>query len=107
MAGEIETFYTVELDDLLYKSFQRFTSKDWDVSRMDQETSTRVARRYPGAKIEKGYGYNITYRTFAELEPDSNQLIRDAVTLAKRDGQSLETVLMVAEKAYHVAAKAA
>ena len=103
MAGELQTFFQVELNDLYYKSHNRWTSKDYDLSRLTEEDALRVSRRYPGSTVEKGWGYDFILRTFQELEPDANQLIRDAVTLARRDGQSLERVLMTAEASYRAA----
>lgn len=106
MAGEIQEFFIVELNDLMYKSHLKWTAMDYDVARMDEDTARRVAKRYPGAIVSKGFGYDFALKTFEELEPHASRAIQDSVILAKRDGMSLETLLVTAEKAWH-ATKAA
>ena len=77
-------------------------------SMLSETLAEKLARRYPGSTIEREVAYDVNPKEHLKDvgEPSANRALEDAVTLAKRDGQSLETISVTVEKAYH-AAKAA
>lgn len=99
--GEIEEYFIVEKGGRCYVRHNRWALKAHVASFLDRDTAERISARYPGSRISRLAGYDISFRSFEELEPDASRAIENAVRLAKYDGKSLETILVTAEKAYH------
>lgn len=100
----IPYFVLVRDEAFYYTGFQKaWSSKLHYALPLSEDLATKLQKRYPGSQIEREVAYDINPKeTLGSVgEPSANRALEDAVTLAKRDGQSLETVLVTVEKSYH------
>lgn len=107
--GTAVPYYVLDRDGFYYRGHgQSWTSHLHFAAQLSESLAERLQKRYPGSQIEKEMAYDVNpkERLASVGEPSANRALEDAVLLAKRDGQSLETVLVTVEKSYH-AAKAA
>ena len=103
-------YFVLERDGAFYyRGYgQSWTSQLHFAAQLSETLAEKLVKRYPGAVVEKEMAYAVEpLETLASVgEPSANRALEDAVILAKREGQSLETISVTVEKAYH-AAKAA
>lgn len=102
--GQPVPYWVLDRDGFYYRGhIQTWTSHLHYAAPLSEELAEKLARRYPGAVVDKEMAYNVNPKeTLASVgEPSANRAIEDAVLLAKRDGQSLERILVTTETAYN------
>lgn len=106
MAGEPIKYWTVEREDKLYAGRGHWVDKEVLAAHMTETLAIAVSRRYPGSTVEQQFGYEVHFRTSLDQvgEPETQAAVASAVRLAKRDGWSLETLMLQTEKAFHAGA---
>lgn len=97
-------YFVLERDGAFYYTgYQKnWTSHLHFAAMLSEELAERLQKRYPGSTVEREIAYDVNPReTLASVgEPSANRALEEAVLLAKRDGQSLETISVTVEKAF-------
>lgn len=107
MNGAPTQYFVLIRDDAFYYTGyrQNWTSKLHYAAMLSEELAERLQKRYPGSQIEREMAYDVNPKEHLKDvgEPTVNRALEEAVTLAKRDGESLETILVTTERSYHAA----
>jgi DNA-binding transcriptional regulator YhcF (GntR family) len=96
----MEVYFTVVRDDQpqYYMRRSQWTHAPHLAAMLTEDVATKIAKRY-GCRIEKDSGYQIQFRSFADLgEPESPALIEAAIRTAKKDGLSNDEILAIVSK---------
>lgn len=99
-------FWVLNRDDYYYQSFQKLWSPHLHLAAMMSfELAEKLQKRYPESQVESQAGYNVNPKETLKSvgEPEAAAALSSAVKLAVQDGMSLESVLLVTERAYHAA----